>query len=98
MLIGENKGKIHERIEQFNINYVNAIRSFKDSNSGYDFDYYEYKVAELSFCVDKLLVIESPYVLRQVLASIMSDLLLDESIENNDLESIMTVFSTLRYG
>jgi len=98
MLIRENKGKIQERIEQFNIKYVNAIRRLKDSNPDYDLDYYEYKVAELSFKVDKLLVIKSHNVLRQVLASIsMSDLLLDEGIENNDLECLMTAFSTLRY-
>lgn len=104
MLIRENKGRIQEKIEQFNIKFINAIRSLKDdksnsnSNSNYDYDYYEYKVAELSFRVDKLLEVKSPKKLRQVLASIsMGDLLLDEGIENNDLECLMAAFSTLRF-
>lgn len=98
MLIRENKGRIQEKIEQFNIKFINAIRSLKDNNSNYDYDYYEYKVAELSFRVDKMLEVKSPKKLRQVLVSIsMNDLLLDEGIENNNLECLMAAFSNLRF-
>lgn len=97
MFIRENKGKIQEKIEQFNRKFIEAIRRLKHINKNYDYDYYEYKVAELSFRVDKYLTVESTKKLRQVLASIeMSNIILDEGIKNDDLECLMVAFSGLR--
>lgn len=97
MFIRENKGKIQEKIEQFNRKFIEAIRRLKHINNNYDYNYYEYKVAELSFRVDKYLTVESTKKLRQVLASIeMSNIILDEGIKNDDLECLTVAFSGLR--
>lgn len=97
MLIRENKGKIQDKVEQFNQKFINAIRCLKKLDNNYDYNYYEYKVAELSFRVDRKMSVKSSNKLKQVLASIeMSNLILDEGIKNNDIECLMAAFTGLR--
>ena len=96
ILFRENKAKIQEKIEQFNQKFLKAIRKLKDMAADFDYESYEYSVAELSDKVENNLIIKDEQKLKQTLASIaMSDILLDEGIEQKDPECLTAALSGL---